>query len=187
VPDLKLPYLSPSLTTKPFKMKKAILLFLLLTVSKAVCFGQNLKSDSLTNEFKYDTVYKSPSIKDAIYSKIKIWADTYFVSSKAAIQVDDKDLGEIFINSSFHVKYSYENSTGNDSRVFYKCKIYIKDYKIRVIVTSFGIDNFNNIAELIKLRPHSFLSVALEASDIEFKNLLSSINKTINGKLESDF
>jgi len=169
---------------------KRIILLLLLVITYSLSKGQlsqtlhvNLKIED--GSYAYDTVLTSTYKKDIIYSNLKNWADIYFVSSRAAIQQDDKESGELFLKSSFTTIYG----TNNDSqaRVGYKCRIYIKDNKIKVIITAITIDQFDDLVTLIKLRPQYYLHPVLLSSDLEFNNLVNAINNTINKKPESDF
>jgi hypothetical protein len=170
-------------------MKKILIIPLILI--SYLGYSQSIKLDSLTHEFKYDTVYSTSFEKVQIYSKLKSWSSSYFADSKSVIEQDDKDFGQYFFKSSFTVNYILNGQSSNQTaRVIFKCRIYIKDKKVKVIITSISIDGFiynSMLAGNLKLRPDNFLHQAIKQSDIRFKSMLASIDKTINSKSEGDF
>lgn len=175
-------------------MKRLLIIGFLLTT--VICKAQMQPSDInsfnllnikiIDNEYRYDTVFTTKNNSQVVYNNLVSWSNSYFRNSKDAIQQADQSLGQLFINGNFDVSYRGDNYSG-ESKIYFKCRIYIKDYRVRVILIPSSIDTFDNLVYLIKVRPDSFLTEALKQSNSSFQHLLLSINQRINAKSESDF
>jgi len=161
-------------------MKKLLLIILLS--APACLFAQTAKLDSVTSEYKYDTVYIAPLNKDALFTKLKNWTDAHFTGEA------NKELAEISFHAEPPINYvAFEATVG---RLRFNCKIIAKDNKFRVIVKNIVIERFKYDKDFITMledKPNNFVNNALKASDSKIKAIMTDISKSVTAKSDSDF
>ena len=110
-------------------MKKVFLMLIVLISLN--CYSQEI--------IKYEKVITADSIsKDNIFYGLKKWVATDFVSSKAVIEMADKDAGLLVISPNS--KYIYPGGyiySGYNGYISYTVNIQIKDGRFKVIITNF--------------------------------------------------
>lgn len=110
---------------------------ILLLLLPALSFAQSpIKyiptKDSVTVHL--DTIVRVDSLtKDELYINAKLWFSDYFKSSKAVIDLDDKEAGIIIGKGSSQITINLWTGPFN-TRCYFTTKISIKDHKYRLEV-----------------------------------------------------
>ena len=108
-------------------MKKSILF-----VVGLILMSWSFLTFSQTN-FKWDVVDSVPKIKSQIYSETKLFISENWRSAKDVIQNDDKDGGIILIKG-LSTQSMYYQMNDHKWTYSYTLKIFMKDYKYRIII-----------------------------------------------------
>jgi hypothetical protein len=193
---------------------KGFLFFILLACSKN-CVAQSI--DSLTDNFKYDTVIVVKGNQNELFTKSKIWFTSSFKSAKDVLQTEDKNEG--FIIGKGNLVYQYDLYTVKKkeikkfdetwtNRLYFTIKIYSKNDKARVIIEDIiiggaaGIESLNRpltylyyksvptllASENLKDKA-SGMTAQGELAGIEsaLRSMIGSLIKSLNSKSETDF
>lgn len=184
-------------------MKKLILILIailpLLSVAQAFKPDHNTKS-SFTDQPSYliDTVITSKLSKSQLYSNALNYISSSFKDSRNVLEMKDMELGEVHFLGSYStiivdsikhmVKkkpyYTYQN---NELKLKFKCKIYVKDEKAKVVLSSllydYYIDQNTSIRMGKKLEGWRGNEVAVSLA----VELLSRISNSINKKPDNEF
>ena len=163
-------------------MKKLLFLILFIPV---LSFGQNIKLDTVTNDYKYDTVYTSPLGKEALFAKLQGWAMEHFVCNV------NKEASEISFTNSTQVDYQYFPGKDTQGRLLYECRIYVKDKKFRVIISPITLERIRYTKELgvrmSYMAGDGGIKAVAKSADHNIKATLANLNSVVNGKGEADF
>lgn len=109
---------------------KILLLFLTISAS-AYCQD---------NMIGLDTVIQVPNVdKNILFAKANEWAAERFNSSKAAVQLSDKESGTLLCKGSFLFEWGKSMTYGNLwGYINYTLTVKFKDDKIRIVVKGFN-------------------------------------------------
>lgn len=183
-------------------MKKK-LLTLLLIISSSIAFGQTFKEDpSFVKQapnakgYMLDTVAESKFTKQQLYSNAMAFLANNFKDSRSVVESKDLDLGEISFKGSTITSVIKSDTTKKGKittskwnvPLYFKCKIYVKDQKFKIILNSLDVAYMVGLSgtPLDPFTTGTFSQESNAASEAALdliKNLAASINK----KPESDF
>ena len=109
--------------------RKMLMLFLLLPLLAFGCAGSQPMPDH-----PIDSVFEAPGFtKEQIYNGAKIWIAENFKSSKAVLELEDKENGVIIGNGIVPYPCSGFSCLGSEGwKVPFTMRIDIKDYKFRL-------------------------------------------------------
>jgi hypothetical protein len=108
---------------------KVIFLTLLLLISIKI-----VAQDKLT----YSKVIQTDSIgKAALFTKVRSWMSEFYNSSKAVIDMEDKESGTIIGNAIFNYDFGKLSYLCYEGKVNYSIKIMVKDNRIKVELSNF--------------------------------------------------
>lgn len=109
-------------------MKVLILLFSSIYIS---CSAQNILS------FSEVIHVDSGTTKEQLFERARLWFSTYAKDAKEAVQVYDKETGEIHAKASFAFSSMfYVGSGATRGRIWYNLNIYCKDGRYKYEVTN---------------------------------------------------
>ena len=183
-------------------MKKN-LLTLLLIISSGIAFGQTFKEDpSFVKQapnakgYMVDTIAESKFTKQQLYSNAMAFLTNNFKDIRSVVESKDLDLGEISFKGSAITSVMKSDTTkkGKISTskwkipVYFKCKIYVKDQKFKIVLNSLDVGMMVGLSGA-PLDPYStgvFSQENIAASEAVL-DLIKNIAVSINKKSESDF
>lgn len=183
---------------------KKLLLYLLVSLplfSLAQKFkpDQNTKS-TFTDQPSHllDTVIESKLTQKQLYSNSLNYISTSFKDSRNVLEMKDIDLGEIsfigtystiIVDSIAHLLkkktvYTYQN---NELKLKFKCKIYVKDQKAKIVLSSLLYDYYINKNTSIRIgKELEAWNGNRVASELAL-DLIKRIAGFINKKPDNDF
>lgn len=136
--------------------------------------------------------------KTELYTIIKSWIATSFVSANEVIQMDDPQNGILICQAAYHYYYpsskiKYENLKGY---IHYTLKIQVKDNRYKVDINNFSHKALNHLWSLGPISnrekykdgaPYEIMNNAWKniqlISEIEFKKITSELKNATSGKL----
>lgn len=147
--------------------------------------------------FMLDTVVISKYNKTQLYSNALNFVSTSFKDSRYVIENKDSELGEIAIRGNVPKEYIkvIEGKRGNKdsitevSRLFFKCKIYLKDEKFKIVLYSLET-TMSSLLPDIKFTVRDTESPDMEYNNVARKSALDLIKEMsafVNRKPENDF
>ncbi|QXU42075.1 DUF4468 domain-containing protein [Pedobacter sp. D749] len=154
-----------------------------------ISFSQTFKSDDSVKSaytdqpaHTLDTVVVSSLTKQQSYSNTLNYLTTSFEDSSSVIEMKDADLGEVSFNGVIE---------SDITNLYFKCRVYNKDNKFKVVLSALGYDKSIPGLSLSK----SQLRVANKNFDPEQNkaarqmavSLIKDIAYRINKKPENDF
>lgn len=124
---------------------KIIFILLFLPVFS---FGQFNSIPTKDAETIYvDTIYKIDSVsKSELYSRAKIWLSDYFKSSKAVIDLDDKDNGILICKGMHEIVVLTPLKIEFTTRCYSTIRISLKDNKTRIEIYDVYYKNYSHYA-----------------------------------------
>lgn len=111
---------------------KSLLITSILCFSCAFLFGQNEKS-----KFEFTVIDTLSDSKENIYSRAKIWLANTFVSSKAVIELDDRDNGKIIGRGVLKYDSKYNLIYISRNIIDFIVTVDVKEGKYRVVFSEF--------------------------------------------------
>jgi len=185
-------------------MKKTLLT--LITLLPLITFAQNFKDDpnyvkQAVNDKGYmlDTVGVSTLTKSQLFSNALSFLTNNFKDSRSVIESKDLELGEIsFKGNTFkNIQVSDTSKKGKIAnrwetvRLHFKCKIYLKDQKFKIVLNSLQKPFSEMIASdtLLPIDPYAngiFSNSDKAASELAL-DLIKNIAKYLNTKPENEF
>ncbi|MBS4063030.1 MAG: DUF4468 domain-containing protein [Chitinophagaceae bacterium] len=135
-------------------MRKITLILLMLPIG---VFGQSFKPDpdtrsSYKNEPAYllDTVAESRLTKQQLFSNAMNYVTKSFKDSRAVLEMENLELGEIAFNGQVPIIFTDTIRTEKKKKVVeeiysdrvdmrFKCKIYVKDQKFKIVLYSMEV------------------------------------------------
>lgn len=119
-------------------MRKTILAFIIFTAISMTVFGQ----ETLT----YTEVVQVDSVsKDELYNRAKLWLANTYVNSKAVLQIDNKEEGQIICKAlMIYTPKIFSGSEQTKGTIRYTFKIYLKDGRYKYEITDFFHDPDGN-------------------------------------------
>jgi hypothetical protein len=122
-------------------MKKLLLALALLGASPvaAQTWHNPLPMDSTTHRVTYTGVVQVPgATKAELYSRAREWFADNFNSSKAVLEMDDREAGKLIGNAT--AEFDFAGSIGKPlpTAMWRKIKVELKDGKYRYTVTDFA-------------------------------------------------
>lgn len=184
-------------------MKKLILI--LYMSLPLIGYGQVFKPDldmksSYKNEPAYmlDTVADSKLTKQQLYSNALNYVSKSFSDSRAVIEMKDADLGEISFKGLVPAPYVdtlrtekrkkvIENVITDEIDLHFKCKIYVKDQKYKVVLSSLEAPMNSLFADIPMTLSMENDRPANEAAKEAAMNLILSISEFLNRTPENEF
>lgn len=123
-------------------MKTALLFVVLLAISCAGAHAQAwvnpLPLDSATHKVSYSAVVQVPGAsKIELYSRAREWYASTFGSSKAVLEMDDKEAGKLI--GKAYAQFEFAGAIGKplDWALWRTIKVEVKDGKYRYTITDF--------------------------------------------------
>ncbi|QNK63962.1 DUF4468 domain-containing protein [Pedobacter sp. PAMC26386] len=167
-------------------MKKLVIL---LIFAPFLGFAQTFKSDdsiksSYTDQPAHllDTVVVSTLTKPQLYSNALNYLTTSFKDSRSVVEMKDLELGEIAFSGTI------VEETVN---LYFKCKVYAKDKKFKVVLSSLqygkpiaGLELSN---DQLRTANKTFDPVLNKTARQMAINLITDIAERVNRKPENDF
>lgn len=102
-------------------------------------YGQDLPTDKETGKVTYSEIIDAPrQSKDVIYSKVRGWVSEKFRSSKAVIDLEDKENGKLVAKGNIDagvLKNGINKVSGG--HIDFTMTFLIKDDKLKVVSTNF--------------------------------------------------
>lgn len=186
-------------------MKKELLTLLLLFLA-TLSYSQSFKEDPNfvkqapnAKGYMLDTVSASALKKDQLYSNALAFLSNRFKDSRSIIESKDLDLGEISFKGNTQTTVSISDTTKKGKvstyletvKLFFKCKIYLKDQKFKIVLYSLEKPFTSLIASELKLPIDPFETVLMAkehkaASDMAL-NVIKDLAASLNKKPENDF
>jgi hypothetical protein len=167
-------------------------------------FAQTLKVDTtVTNKkanttyLSLDTVVQSNLSKLQLYSNAISYLASNFKDSRVVIENKNPDLGEIIFSGSVGGqtntvtidKKGRSTTHTNEAHLLFKCKLYFKDNKFKVILSSLEypfsgyLTGVNFPLNVPKENEEPYIKVARELA----YTLIKDISKSLNSKPLNDF
>ncbi|MES2651281.1 MAG: DUF4468 domain-containing protein [Bacteroidota bacterium] len=168
-------------------MKKTLLLLLTLPLFTA---AQTFRPDkdiesAYTDQSAHslDTVVNSNLTKKEIYSNALRYLTSTFKDSRSVIEMKDFELGEI----------AFKGNMSNDKNVFlyFKCRVYTKDSKFKIVLSSLEydlpIEGMNLSKSQLRIAGKNYDPKENIIARKMAINLITDMSKRINQKSESEF
>ena len=123
----------------------------ILSLLLCLLFKAGISQETKTFPFQggkvvYESVFVYDSLtKDQLHFRIKEWATSNFNSQKAALQVDDKEIGFLAYTLIYNTSYTYPPAgiirfiKTENRAVHFNLKFYIKDYKLKLLASDFKV------------------------------------------------
>lgn len=184
-------------------MKK--IYFLLIAFAPIMGKAQTFKPDSNTKKIEQrlpyyliDTVVQSALTKTQLYSNCLGYIANSFNDSRAVIELKDSDIGEIiFSGNTYRIvtenlskKKNKVENVDFKMRLFFKCKLFLKDNKFKVIIFSleYPFTELLDTGVNLPVQPSSPDEKDNNkiARELAF-DLIKDISGKINKKPENDF
>ena len=167
-------------------------------------FAQSFKVDENTKStyqdkpaFLLDTVVLSKYSKTQLYSNALNFVSTSFKDSRYVIEAKDSELGEIAFRGNVPKEYikiiegkrGKKDSIPEVGRLFFKCKIYLKDQKFKIVLYSLETTMSSLLPDI------KFTVRDTESPDMQYNNvarisaleLIKEMSAFVNRKPENDF
>lgn len=136
------------LANKNVKMMKCTFL---LTFLFLICTGSFAQNDSVVTFT--ETVNVESATQSDLFSRARMWADKNFADPKSAINISDKESGELTGKGIMKFSIAYQGKgTPVPANAEFRFSIRVKDGKYRYEFTDFDIVNFWNTYRLGILR-----------------------------------
>lgn len=134
-------------------MKQLFLVLLFIISSKA--FSQEIPNIPIKDGIvEYSEVVEVSASKDVLYSNLKAWIATYFVSGKTVTELDDQENGKLIAKAISNQSYNYLGYARPISfRIIFQvdCKDNKYRYTIRVADYQHNGNKTQTIPELIEI------------------------------------
>lgn len=181
-------------------MKKLLIAILLLPVlAQAQTFKPDYDSKisaEISQPLLLDTVVISKLTKMQLYSNVLGYLSSTFIDSRNVIEMKDADLGEVAFKGTVAKFYPKETidkkgiKTTEEDKVtlFFKCKIYVKDEKYKIVLSDLEYDALSFIKVRYNLKYPKEVNeqrnnIVVDTSLILINDIAYSLNK----KPKSDF
>jgi len=183
-----------------------LLTTLILSCATLIASAQEFKPDNNTvSAFKdqpahlLDTVITSTLTKQQLYSNSLSYISSSFRNSKKSIESKDLELGELsFVGSAIvSVQDSSEQKlkkktvyvhTDRDLTLHFKCRIYVKNQKAKIVLSSLKYDYYISDDQSIRIAPTR--SDVFKGNDVAATlaiDIIKDIASSLNKKPENEF
>lgn len=127
---------------------KKIFIPLVLIITLNTAFAQNNSIPLKDAETIYaDTIYKIDSVtKSELYLRSKVWVSDYFKSSKAVIDLDDKENGMLICKGFQEITIHSVIGVAITTRCYFTIRISSKDNKVRLNIYDVYYKNYEHYA-----------------------------------------
>jgi hypothetical protein len=186
-------------------MNKFALITIVLSLNWAAVHSQTFKVDenytSTSSNLKsslLDTVVISSNSKAQLYSNALAYISSTFTDSRSVIETKDSELGEIAFKGSSSVmhqgtiaaKKGKEYSFNERVTLYFKCRVYVKEGKFKIVLSSLEQPYMPGLTSGIKV-PIS-LPKPTDAQNVMVArglamDLIKTISARLNQKPESKF
>lgn len=143
-------------------------------------------------------VYPDSIAKDELYRRAKQWFVNTYTSANAVLQMEDKDAGQIIGKGYFTSLWKLTFYANQAVDVYHTINIQMKDDKYRYEITDFRVKYDTEASQYISAR---HVDMPLEDwkmkgkntdaffvdVDSQVKEIISSINKAMNTKIDSEW
>lgn len=188
-------------------MKKTALIFLFAFasfVAQAQGWQNPLPIDSASQRVSFTGVVQVPgATKAELYSRAREWFANNFGSSKAVLEMDDREIGKLIGRAYEPFGWEANVMVTLPSRLWRTIKVEVKDGRYRYTITNFNMAmgaELESSAKPVEMRfvknvtnfksdntPRNPVLSVIEAVQASSSGEVASLKKALAGKKEGDF
>jgi hypothetical protein len=182
-------------------MKKLLIVIAVLLCNSS--YAQTFKLDSVIKSvdsklpyYSIDTIVLSNYSKSDLFSNALRYIADSFKDSRNVVEVKDVDRGEIYFHGNVSKPFtnSYPDKKGKikyleeEAKLFFKCKIYLKDNKFKIVLSSleYPFTSLLDTGVNMPLQPNYDKPECRATGELAMA-LIKNLSARVNSKPANDF